>query len=70
MRGTQHFQRGGPQMVREDAKGGQPEKGASTAGGCGGDGLESTGMMTTPMGGALVVVGPEPAGRVPLTCSG
>ena len=50
-------------MVWESAKGGQPEKGASTAGGCGGDGLESTGMMTTPMGGALVVVGPELAGR-------
>jgi hypothetical protein len=49
-------------MVWESAKGGQAEKGAST-GGCGGDGLGSTGMMTTPMGGALVVVGPELAGR-------
>ena len=61
-------------MVWESAKGGQPEKGTSTAtlvkGGSGGDGLESAGVMTTPMGGALVVVGPEPAGRVPLTCSG
>ena len=53
-------------MVWESAKGGQAEKGAST-GGCGGDGLGSTGMMTTPMGGALVVVGPGTAGRVPRT---
>ena len=53
-------------MVRECAKGGQPAKDTST-GECGGDGLGSAGVGTTPGGGPLAVVGPEPAGRAPRT---
>ena len=56
------MQRGKTANGRKSAKGGQAEKVIST-GGRGGDGLGSADLETTPAGGALVVVGPELAGR-------